>query len=402
MAFQTPQNTPLTETQKELTSKIGSIKNLLSIPNRSGKNIPKSQQISTFDYLLKILRVLGFPPEPLFRLFIEQVFSPVETFLEEKVLQAIGDGLDAQGITLQQGRDNGDVLRGAIPATFLQTVKQSMAKELTYMIFGGRPDSQKTASLVDNPARAAVLIEQAVCGSNMFSLSNNPAETNQDIEFNRVSLAEQLEAGEVIFEISCQEVKIKLPEEPGIFFGEGGTEVQQSSTITPAKSLDLVVNFVADQTSAINNQDNAESAGKSFFEIMIGKLLSYITTLVLPHLGAPFAWINANGYPNVTPESVAYNNCSISPSSSPSTKAFSTSLMNALYLTLLKIMLLFIIRQFKKLVKNYFAKAASERAKRKSEKIKMKFNLLGGIADAASKAAKFKAALASLGGILNS
>ncbi len=402
MAFQTPQNTPLTDTQKELTSKIGSIKNLLSIPNRSNKNIPKNQQISTFDYLIKILRVLGFPPEPLFRLFIEKVFSPVETFLEEKVLQAIGDSLSSKGIVLEQGKDNGDVLRRAIPATFLQTVKQKMAKELTYMIFGGRPDSSKTLSLVDNPGRAAVLIEQAVCGSNMFSLSNNPSETNQDIEFNRVSLLNQLEKGEVVFEISCQEVKIKLPEDPGSFFDEGGILNQQSSSISPAQSLNSVVNYVADQTGSINNQNNAESAGKSFFEILIGKLLSYITTLVLPNLGAPFAWLNANGYPDITAIDIAPDNCSISPDSSISTKSFSKSLMNALYLTLLKIILLFIIKQFKKLVKNYFAKAASERAKRKSEKIKMKFNLLGGIADSASKAVKFKAALSSLGSILNS
>ena len=57
MAFKTQQNAPLTDSQKEVTAKIGSMKSLLSLPFRRNKNIPKNQQISTFDYLLKILRV---------------------------------------------------------------------------------------------------------------------------------------------------------------------------------------------------------------------------------------------------------------------------------------------------------------------------------------------------------
>ncbi len=59
------------------------------------------------------------------------------------------------------------------------------------------------------------------------------------------------------------------------------------------------------------------------------------------------------------------------------------------------------IREFKKLIKNYFARTAQEKLKRKADKIKMKFKIFGKLSDAASKAVKFQAALKSLASILS-
>ena len=51
------------------------------------------------------------------------------------------------------------------------------------------------------------LIGAAVCGEGLFSLSNDPIVRNQDIEYNRIKLREQLEKGEVQFEISNLKTK---------------------------------------------------------------------------------------------------------------------------------------------------------------------------------------------------
>ena len=69
MALKIPVSSPLTEAQAELTSKIGSMKSLLSLPIDVNLNIPKSQQISTFDYLIKVMRAMGLDPELIFNLF---------------------------------------------------------------------------------------------------------------------------------------------------------------------------------------------------------------------------------------------------------------------------------------------------------------------------------------------
>ena len=64
---------------------------------------------------------------------------------------------------------------------------------------------------------------------------------------------------------------------------------------------------------------------------------------------------------------------------------------------------MFAIKEFKKLVANYFAKTAIEKQKRKIEKIKQKyeiFNKFGQAAALASKAQKYAAAASTLAGVL--
>jgi len=420
MALKIPVSSPLTEAQSELTSKIGSMKSLLSLPIETNLNIPKSQQISTFDYLLKVMRALGIEPELIFNLFLDKVFSETGTFLDEKVITAVADSIGQKGRQLpnvnnpaatQAQKDaykiiNRDYLLNLVPTTFLQVYKQQMAKNLTLMVFG--PKNGGAANFLNsNASERDRLFEEAICGVSLFSLSSDPIVLQEDVEFNRVALRKQLEKGEVIFEVSCQDVKVLLPANPAYIF-EGGGQFTSSSTLppTPAQSLNTLVQHVKNQGQRINNEQNSNSIGKSFFEILIVKLLNYISSLVFPFLGPIFTAISSDSAAaGLGPSNVAYSNCDIMNSTQdPKEKQeFFRSLANALLKELLRMLLVFVIKEFKRLVANYFTRTAIEKQKRRSEKVKQKFAIfdkIGGAAELASKAKKYAAAVATLAAIL--
>jgi len=423
MALKIPVSSPLTETQSELTSKIGSMKSLLSLPIDIHFNIPKGQQISTFDYLLKVMKAIGIEPEFIFNLFLEKVFDETGNFLEENVIAGVADSIGQKGRELGSGNPpnpnatqeqkdaykitNRAYLAGAVPVGFLQVVKQQIAKNLTMMIFG--PKNGPAAQVLNpDPIERDRLIEDSICGVNLFSMSSDPVVRQEDVEFNRVKLRKQLEKGEVVFEVSCQEVKVILPEDPGYIF-EGGGQFTASSTLppTPAQSLGIVVQHVKNQGQQINNEENSNSIGKSFFEILIGKVLNYMSSLVFPFLGPIFTAIgNDPGGVGLSASNVAYSNCDIMNTAEdlnqdPAEKQeFFKTLANALLKELLRFLLVFIIKEFKSLVGNYFARTAIEKQKRRAEKVKLKFKVFGGVGDTAKKAAKYAAAAATLAAIL--
>lgn len=431
MALKTPISSPLTSSQAELTSKIGSMKSLLALPIDVHLNIPKDKQISTFDYLLKVLRALGVEPELIFNIFLDKIFDAAGNFLEDKVIAAIADSIGQKGRQLpginnptatQKEKDaykisNRAYLAGLLPGqSFTQPIKQQIAKNLTIMIFGPK-DGPAAIALNSDPLERERLIKESVCGINLFSLSSDPIIRQEDVEYNRVKLKQQLEKGEVIFEVSCQHVKVVLPKDPGYIFGEGGL-FTSSSTLppTPSQSLNVLVQHVKNTGQRINNEENANSIGHSFFEIMIGKLLNYISSLVFPFLGPIFALIqndpNAGaGSAGLNASNVAYSNCDImntanDPSQDPKEKQeFLRSLANALLKELLRLLLVFAIKEFKKLVVNYFTRTAIERQKRKSQKVKQKFGIFdssGAALETAGKAKKYAIAAATLATILES
>lgn len=424
MALQIPISSPLTDAQAELTAKIGSMKSLLAIPIDINLNIPKDQQISTFDYLLKIFRALGIDPELIFNIFLDKIFDETGTFLEENVINAVADAIGEKGRQLpninnptatdeekkEYKSNNRAYLTGLVPATFIQAYKQQIAKNLTIMIFGPK-DGPAAEVLNPDASERSRLIENAICGENLFSLSSDPIVRNEDVEYNRVALRKQLEKGEVIFEVSCQEVKVILPDNPGYMFGEGG-QFTASSTLppTPSQSLNLLVQHVKNVGQQINNEQNSNSIGHSFFEIMIFKLFNYISSLVFPFLGPIFSLIQSDpAASGLDASNVAYSNCDImnsadDPGQNPKEKQeFFKSLVNALLKELLRLLLVFAIKEFKRLVANYFTRTAIERQKRKAEKIKQKFNIfnkLGEAQELADKAKKYAAAAATLAAIL--
>ncbi|MEK6829665.1 MAG: hypothetical protein AABY15_06095, partial [Nanoarchaeota archaeon] len=278
MALKIPISSPLTEAQAELTSKIGSMKSLLSLPINKNLKIPKEQQISTFDYLIKVMRAMGIEPEFIFNVFLDKVFDETGTFLEETVIAAVADSIGQKGRQLpglinptatQAEKDaykisNRAYLAGLIPPVFLQAVKQQMAKNLALMIFGPK-DGPAATTLNSNASERDRLFEDAICGQNLFSISSDPIVLQEDVEYNRVALRKQLEKGEVIFEISCQDVKITLPQNPSYIF-EGGGQFTASSAVppTPSQSLGILVQHVKNQGQRINKERNSNSIGHSF------------------------------------------------------------------------------------------------------------------------------------------
>lgn len=419
MAIDLPIGAPLTDAQGELTAKVGSMKSLLALPSIRKRNIPKANQMSAFDYLLKVLDAMGLSPEVVFNAFLTKIFDEAGN-LEGKVLDAIADSIGEQGrqlspfinnpaATKDQKKaykaSNKSYIKGLFPsATFLQTVKQKIAKDLMVMIFG--PAKANATSLNTSQAEVDTLISNSICGEGLFSLSNAPLVRNQDIEYNRIKLKKQLEAGEVIFEITCQDVKIKLPENPGFMFTGGGSFTSPGSAPpSPSQSLMFSVQYVNNQVQRINNESNANKGGKKFLQILIEKLLSFISILVQPYLPNLFTAINAT-LPlseHVNQGDFVFDNCAIANNpEDEKTKAFATSLFNALMKDLIKLLLLFAIKKFKQLVANYFARTALEKQKRKLEKAKAKFKIFSAVADNADKIKKYQAALSTLSSVLGS
>lgn len=419
MALDIPIDSPLTSAQAELTSKIGSMKNLLALPSKKNINIPKDKQISTFDYLVKLLKALGIEPDLLLRSFIERVFDETTDFLEDKVLLAIASALASKGKDLASGnsvatpvseaeqkrikKSNYAVLKQNVPANFLVAAKKYISRELVRMIFGptdkiGLEDPNLSQQDRD------FLRDNVICGAFMFRVSNDPIVRNEDIEFNRLNLRRQLDAGNVEYEISCQTVKIKLPEDTGyIFEGSGINGYISSNPVTPSRSLFLLVEYVEAQTQNINNQNNANKAGKSFLQILVEKLIGYISTLVVPYLGAPLAFLNTlTLFPNgITALELTSGPCEIqSNPSDEDKKSFAKELLNELYKALLNILLIAAIREFKKFIKRYYQKKAQEKIKRQIDKIKQKFKIFEKVEDLADRTARLREVASSLDSIL--
>lgn len=420
MSLKLPIGAPLTESQSELNAKVSSMKSLLSLTSLKKVRVPKSQQMSTYDYLKKLINTLGFTLEPMFLLFVNKLFDEGGDFLEKEVLRGIATSLARKGTLLpntntptaemtsvlikKYENDNHAYLRSQmnLPANFLSVAKQQIAKSLMIMIFGPK-DGPMAEYLNPDPAERQRLVSEAVCGSFAFSMSNDPIIREEDLEYNRIALARQLEKGKVMFTISCQDVHVSLPQDPAIIFEGGGQFTLPSQSITPAQSLQFVVQHVGNQVQNINSEANKASGGRSFFEIVVEKLMGYMTSLVTPFLGPVFAGINATpAGANYVPSDVVHSTCDLlNDPENEEKKAFGKKLANQMYKALLAIMLAFVIREFKKLVANYFAKVALERMKRKQEKIRQKFKMFEDAAETAKKAERYAAALSSLASILN-
>lgn len=395
----------LTDVQSELTSKIGSMKSILALPNFKKPNIPKDFQISSVDYLLKVFTSLGIDPQIIFNSFLSSVLDEYTTKLEDYVIKAIADAMGQKGITLNPyenasgatdtqikiyKEENFKYLKTVVPETFLQTAKQKIVKDLMIMIFG--PQTGPVAETLNPSAtEREYLINNAVCGIGMFAISNEPQLKDSDIEYTRIKKRKELGDGEVIYEISCQDVKIKLPENPTIFFQGGGVNsVNQNLPLTPYQSIVQINQYVVNQSQKINNEKNSNKVGKSFLQIMVESLINAMATLVQPYLPEVFATISSavaveNNLPS---SSVSFptidfvaSMCEINNlASSGATEAekkqkkeFVRSLLNSLLKDLIKSLLIFAIKRFKKFVKEYFSKKAIDRQKRKLDKAKLKY-----------------------------
>lgn len=423
----------LTDLQSELTAKIGSMKSILALPNIKKPNIPKAQQISATDYLLKIFSALGIDPQIVFNSFLSAILDEYGTKLEDYVLGAIADSFAIRGIQISPFINNPaandaeiavfadanfQYLKDLIPTTFLQTAKQKIAKDLTIMIFGPK-DGPIAEALNPNAAERDYLISNAVCGIGIFAISNDPQLTDSDIEYTRIKKRKELEQGQVVYEISCQDVKITLPENPIIFFEGGGVNtVGQNLPLTPYQSIVNINQYVVTQTQRINNEKNSNKVGKSFLQILVENLINFSSTLIQPYLPNVFTTIeNAVAVENNFPAgSVSFptidfvsSMCEINDLASSNLsekekkqkKEFTRSLLNALLKDLVKLLLVFGIKRFKKFVKDYFAKKATERQKKKLERARLKYeNVFSKVRDTQDKVEKYRAAIGVLTNLL--
>jgi hypothetical protein len=419
----------LTDLQSELTAKIGSMKSILALPNIKKPNIPKDQQISTMDYLLKVFSSLGIDPQVIFNAFLSSVLDEFTPKLEEFVLKAIGDAFGQKGIQISPyinnplansaqiqifKDENYKFLKNLIPDTFLQTAKQKIVRDLMIMIFGPK-DGPAAEALNPNAAEREYLISNAVCGLGMFAISNDPELKNSDIEYTRIKKRQELEKGQVVYEISCQDVKITLPENPTILFQGGGVNsVGQNLPLTPYQSIVQVNQYVVNQSQKINNEKNSNKVGKSFAQILVESLIGAMSTLVQPYLPSVFSTIEAavaveNNLPagSVSFPTIDFvssmceinnlTNSNDTESQKTQKKEFVRSLLNSLLKDLIKLLLVFAIKRFKKFVKQYFAKRAVERQKRKAEKARLKYEqILSKVKDTQDKVEKYQAAISIL------
>ena len=282
MSYKNPVVSPLTEPQEQLLGQLGSLKNILTLPTRKRLNIPADKQISTFDYLLRLTEyAIGRAfMDILLKKFLDEIFSPSSYKLEKAILRGIAKTLDKQNKHISSNPDESNLnwlnTNALEPFhTVMQVVKALIVKQIIAMIFGPKEKmNHNTSSLA--PVNTFPLpnnndiINDVVSSSAMFSLSNAESNEYGDIEYNQVKLREQLEKGEVQFTISCQDVKIKLPENfdqeinnivnsailsiQGTTAG-GGTGV----LINPAIAFDYIGNHVKNETQRINTQENANA-----------------------------------------------------------------------------------------------------------------------------------------------
>lgn len=416
MALNIPQNRPLTDSQKEVKAKIGSMKNILALPFRDNRNIPKSRQISLFDYSLQLMDSLGIDQQFVFNSFLEKVLDKTN-ILEENVVSSTASSLARKGVKLPDTspvtndprddqiesfkQNNERFLSNNISSSFID--KKQLSRELTLMLFGDRNGSSSSNMNISQNRRDD-LINEAVCGVNTFSISSEPSERNEDVEFNKIDLRKQLEKGEVKYEINCNEVNIQLPEDPGTVLDRRDDGVISSSSVTPAQSLQKLTKFVGNEARSIAGENNQNSVGKTFGRTLVEKFVNYINTLVIPYVDTITALINnskPSNSPSISRSDIAVANCELSNDpNNPEKKEFTKKMANNLLTELLSIMVVTILKEFKTLVANYFARTAIERQKRKAQKMLMKFQIFSQVGENASKAQKFASALQTLSPIL--
>jgi hypothetical protein len=430
MAFKNPVVSPLTQSQEKLLGQLGSLKNILTLPVKKNLSIPEDKQISTFDYLLRVAQpTIGAAfIDIILKKFLDEVFNTQSDKLEKMILKGISKSLDAQNkhISSNPNETNEQWLNtnaaGPLHVAF-QIVKALIVKQIIAMIFGPK-DKMKHDTLgyqipIDpNAPDSDTILDDVLASNSMFSLSN--ADNNQfgDQEYNLVQLKERLKKGEMIFTISCQDVKIKLPNDfdsqvdsiisnvissIGTSIGPGSGQVPN-----PSAAFDYINNHVGMETQRINTPENSNAVRKSFLQILVEQILNTIIIAISPYLVSLINQINTtNPALNLTIIGLLSSphelkNLSQSNETQFNTKSiFAHTLINALYALLLSMILKALIKEIKKLIKNAIAKRAATRLQNKSKRLSaIKAAAQKGV-EAADKAKRAAEALRQFDDIFN-
>lgn len=312
MAYVVPLDQPLSETQAKLIAQVGSMKNLADLPFLKKFKLKKGDEISLFDYLLKVLRSMGIDPQILLTAFLYEFFKTdklVEFLLTGMArLAATMNKKLGNPITTVSGADMSDEqitelidsnynwlitttspvhIRSALTIV-VNALKTRIIQELMVLIFGKPKKAAVGADgLVNDQSRMDELIDEAVCGGEaIFSVSIPASTNNGDLEYNRLQKMEQVKNGNLSFQITCQGVQISLPDDPMYLFKSVPPGFQGGETVAPETAMFNVFSYVSGKvqkgTSGENSQSNAISAEKSFIQKFLETLISSITTLVKP------------------------------------------------------------------------------------------------------------------------
>jgi len=450
MAYQVPINQPLSETQAELIAKIGSMKNLLSLKFFKKFFIPEDQQISAYDYILKLLRSMGIDPIILMKSFLSYFFETAH--LVDFILKVSSQLATSNGVNLnhnsnftlsspplkkekeQLNKINFDYLHNSAIRSTLMTVvdalKMQLIKDLMTLMFGA-PKTQSgentMGSLHDN-GRMDSLIGASICGSEIFSVSNSIKKRDEDLEYNRINLRKELEAGSANIKVSCKGVEVTFPENPSFLFSNALPGMISSNPITPAQALtncmDHVANQVQNNTNK-NSQSDAKSSQKSFAESLTEKLIINGTTLLSPFffgMVTPFVDLNTgtsfnSGFQGILAliqidllnnQGSAVANlmnpvdlqppeaCEMLSSDWATPNSWTTEqkkratiidiICNMLLNAAISFLLSFLISELKKFISAYLAERAISKSKRKTDSILQKFSGVEGVANLAKTA----------------
>lgn len=422
MSFQAPINNPLTETQDKLLAQMGAIKSLIALPKKSYKSLTKDKMVSAYDYLIKLALVTVGPVfvDSMLNKYLDKVFNPANDKLERAIIGALGKSLDKQGKKISASQTNKQWLEAnALPAMRVgfTVAKALIAKQIITMLFGPKEAMRPTKPDLskDSTANVDSILNSVVCSEDMFTVSNNVAVPDGDLEFNTVKLRERLEKGEVQFVISCQTVKIKLPEQQLNNALADIVKNNSNPNNTPQSSVamfNIIDAHVGAEVQRINSQENKNAVRKSMLETIVEKMLSLITPAIEPYLGPIFDLIAkenpelSNVKADVIPSPCAIRNLAPAQGAAESEEfkrkaLFSSVLMNALYSLLLSMLLAALIKQIKKLIRNALANKARAKIQRKTQKMQSRAEFLDKTGAALDKAAKMKAALASLDDVYN-
>lgn len=416
MAFNVPVQQPLTSSQNEALSKLNSMNNLLTIPFKRFFDKPKSQQISLIDFLTMIANsILGSGYiDTLILKFINDLFDKNSKKLEKAIIKGLAGALDSKPITIKQGMSNKDWLTANVEPELhaaMAILKAVIIKRIMILIYGPKQRMNPMtipAGTYNNPylpdsgfyddLSPDDYLDNASLSDVMFTTVNTESNTYGDVEMNIVKLKQQLERGQITFTISCQEVKINLPEsilqsaDDAIqnnvvsYLGQtvgGGPQTYQN----PSKVLVELTGHIDSEVQRINNEENVSAVRKSWLRILLDKILNLMPLVLYPIMRKVLDKINAQIQadtgvnPNLTVENtlglaVAIKNGISDKNLFEKNSVFYKILMNAVYSIILALILKKLIPKITKLIAKALAKKRGNDLKRKIKRLQARAKLL--------------------------
>jgi len=441
MAYIIPLDQPLSETQAKLIAQVGSMKNLTDLSFFKKFKFKKEDEMSMFDYLLKVLRSMGIDPQILVAAFLNEFFRTEKMVAlilnaSAQLCTAAKKNLDTNSTFVMPTGDldeaqkkeltkiNYDFLNSGIIKSSLVTIVEAfrikMIQEMMVLIFG-KPKSSAAAygneGLVRDENRLNELMDEAVCGGDaIFSVSSPMNNNYGELEYNRIQKLEQIKNGNLTFQITCQGVKISLPDNPMYLFSTAPPGFQGGVPVSPQEAMTNVFNYVGGQiqkgTSGTNSQSNAITGSKSFAQKFLETLISSITCLLMPlfngipggaqGMGPEATLLLEEGLLNylfpgsVTTdpftgkrvgEFVPFTSCEITQGLNKANMTtaqkkkvcLATILCNLTLNIAIGFILAYVIEEVKKMIKNFIAQRAQAKTLRKKTKIKNKlqFSTIG-------------------------